>query len=254
MSIFAFVQARMSSSRLPGKILMDLVGSPMLIQQVNRLKRSKLVDEIVVLTSNDKSDDILINVCSEHNIKCFRGDLDNVLNRFYQAYLEYKPDHIVRITGDCPLLDWTVVDQVIQEHLDNPHDYTSNTLNPTFPDGLDVEVMTKECLIKIYNNASLKVEMEHVTYYCYTHKHDFSLQNVENKMGDQSELRWTVDTPEDFELVTDIYEELYEDNSGFSSNEISHFLKSNRTIANKNNFINRNEGLDISIRIESDDE
>lgn len=252
MSVIAFLQARMSSSRLPGKVLLDLAGSPMLIQQINRLKRSKLIDDIVVLTSNHPSDDPLVKICDKYGIKYFRGDLDNVLNRFYQAYLEYNPDHIVRITGDCPLLDWKVVDQTIQQHLDYPRDLTSNTCTPSFPDGLDVEVMTKECLIAINNKASSKTEIEHVTYYCYTHEHEFSMQNVENELGDQSGFRWTVDTPEDFEVVSEIYNSLFCDNQEFTSGDIFKFLNNNPRIRAINSFINRNEGLEASIRSESD--
>ena len=250
MSVIAFLQARMSSSRLPGKVLLDLAGSPMLIQEINRLKRSKLIDDIVVVTSDTKSDDMIVDVCKSHNINYFRGSLDNVLDRFYHAYLKFRPDHIVRVTGDCPLIDWNIVDQVIEQHLEHSCDYTSNTLSPTYPDGLDVEVMTKDCLVKIKNKAVTMTELEHVTYYCYSHQEEFSLKNVKNISGDQSEYRLTVDTTEDFEVISRIYDALHKDKEAFILKDILVFLDRNPDIKKVNSYIARNEGLDISIQSE----
>ena len=246
MKIYAFLQARMSSSRLPGKVLKEICNQYMLIQQIARLKQAKLINEIIVLTSTDPSDDILYEVCVKESINCYRGSLNNVLARYFEASEKFKPDHIVRITGDCPLLDWNIVDLVIGEHLNNGCDYTSNTLTPTFPDGLDVEVFTKDCLNRMFNKATTQLEKEHVTYYCYTHKEEFSLHNVVNDK-DQSAFRWTVDSIEDFNFVEQIYNSLYPTKNLFTSEDISKFLLENPNIMDINHHTSRNEGLTNSI-------
>ena len=243
MSVLVFLQARMSSSRLPGKVLLDLKGKPMLIRQIERIHKAHSIDGLVVLTSKSPSDDAIYEVCKAYSIECFRGDLDNVLNRFYTASLYYKPEHIVRVTGDCPLLDWTVLDQVVNKHLSDPHDYTSNTLEPTYPDGLDVEIFTKDCLDKMHDKAESATQKEHVTYYCYTHSDDFTLQNVTNPEGDKSTYRWTVDNVEDFALVESVYEGLYSINNDFIAKDIEEYLLKNPDVARLNQHINRNEGL-----------
>jgi len=254
MKVLIFLQARTNSSRLPGKVMLDLLGEPMLIRQVERLKNSTSIDGIVVLTSNSASDDELFSVCRDYGVECFRGSLNNVLERFYQAYQVYKPDHIVRITGDCPLIDWTVLDEVVDQHLMNSNDYTSNTLIPTYPDGLDVEVFTKNCLMKMYGAATTNTEKEHVTYYSYSHKDEFKLQNIINPKGDRSGSRWTVDNPEDFLLVKEIYTSIYPNNDKFLSDDIDVYLDKNKSIKYLNHHLKRNEGLDISISSEQNNE
>lgn len=243
MKVYAFLQARVSSSRLPGKVLKDICGKPMILQQINRLRKCKKIDQIVVLTSSDESDDILYDLCDRNKIKCFRGSLNNVLERFVLACDEYKSECIVRITGDCPLLDWNVVDAVISEHLIGRYDYTSNTLTPTYPDGLDVEVFSQDCLLKMHTLATKPEEKEHVTMFCYTHSNDFKLHNVINIQGDLSDFRWTVDTQEDFEFVTKIYEALYPVNHYFDSQDILEFIIKNKDILSLNSNSKRNEGL-----------
>lgn len=243
MAVFAFVQVRMSSSRLPGKVLKPICGKPMLEQLLLRLKLSQAIDDIVVLTSTDRSDDCIEEFCRIIGQACFRGDLDNVLDRFYQASLVYEPDHIVRITGDCPLIDWGVVDHVVRQHTSSDCDYTSNTLTPTYPDGLDVEVFTQDCLKKMHIDAKKDIEKEHVTYYCYQHPDEFKVQNVSNPLGDFSNERWTVDTEEDFSLVTKIFENLYPKKPQFTFDDIVQMIKNNHAVFSINRHLKRNEGL-----------
>lgn len=243
MKVYAFLQARMSSKRLPGKVLKDICGKPMIIQQIDRLKKCKKIDQIVVLTSVDSLDDDLFEICNENKIECFRGSLNNVLERFKFASDKYEANCIVRLTADCPLLDWDLVDEVVMEHLLGGFDYTSNTVIPTYPDGLDVEVFSRDCLIKMYNLASKPEEHEHVTLYCYTHVDEFKLHNVLNKAGDKSNFRWTVDTEQDFKFVTKIYESLYSKSKFFDSNDIYELIKDNPKILELNKNILRNEGL-----------
>ncbi len=253
MKINVFLQARVSSSRLPGKVMRLLLGEPMIMRQIERIKKSVWADEIILLTSLDSTDDYLSECCHEHNIKCFRGDLNDVLSRFTKALKEYPCDHVVRITGDCPLLDWDVLDFVIEAHLDSQADYTSNVISPTYPDGLDVEVMTADCLKDIALQASESYEREHVTYYCYQHPDRYKLHNVLNPIGDESDLRWTVDQIEDFQFVEGVYQELYK-GEPFPTSEIRSLLVENPSFMKINKGISRNEGFKKSISMEAKNE
>ena len=140
--ILAILQARFSSSRLPGKVLKSILGKPMLLHQIERIQNSKRIDKLVVATSIEKSDNVIEEICLDNDIEVFRGSLDNVLDRFYQCAKLYNPEHIVRLTGDCPLVDWQAIDQTIQYHVKGKYDYVNNRSKPAFPDGLDVEVIT----------------------------------------------------------------------------------------------------------------
>jgi spore coat polysaccharide biosynthesis protein SpsF len=241
-----FLQARLSSSRLPGKVMAEIMGVPMLQLQIERLKKCKLVDEIVVLTSLDVSDDVIVQLCEENNIQYYRGSLSDVLSRYEMALKVYPCDHIVRITGDCPLLDWSVIDLVITEHLNSNADYTSNVFPETYPDGLDVEVMKAECLLSIATNASQSYEREHVTYYCYQHPEKYKIYNVTNPLGDESHYRWTVDQSEDFEFVNKIYKELYK-GEPFDVSEVRSLITLKPELLDINKLISRNEGLAKSL-------
>ena len=136
--ILALLQARYSSSRLPGKVLKPILGKPMLLHQIERLSNSQMIDKLVVATSNNISDDAIEKMCTDNNIEIFRGDLENVLDRFYQCAKLYNPDYVVRLTGDCPLSDWQIIDNMIQYYLDEGLDYMKTS--PKFPDGLDAEI------------------------------------------------------------------------------------------------------------------
>ncbi len=201
--ILGVVQARMSSTRLPAKVLLEIKGRPLLEILHSRLQNSQCIDEIIIATSQDISDDQIELWCKKNGVKCFRGSLENVLERYYQCALIMTPDHIVRITADCPLIDPVVVDQVIRAHLDHDADYTSNTLEPTFPDGLDVEVMTLKALECAYKNAILPSHREHVTKYIYDNPKLFKLNSFKQQHN-YSSLRWTVDTYDDFQVVSEI--------------------------------------------------
>ncbi|MFA6761010.1 MAG: sugar phosphate nucleotidyltransferase [Sulfuricurvum sp.] len=203
--VLAILQARMSSSRLPGKVLKLVLGKPILSYQIERIKKSKLIDKIVLATSINKDDDPLEDLAKRLNIECFRGDLNNVLKRFYDCATLYKADTVVRLTGDCPVADPKVIDDVIELHIDSDGDFTSNTIVRTFPDGLDVEVMSYETLKIVFENASTEDELEHVTEYIYTNKNRFIVNNFSNEI-DYSYMRWTLDTIDDFYFFKQIYE------------------------------------------------
>jgi glutamate-1-semialdehyde 2,1-aminomutase/spore coat polysaccharide biosynthesis protein SpsF len=203
MKTVAFIQARMTSTRLPGKVLADIAGRPMLWHVVRRAARAKLVDQVVVATSLDPSDDALAAFCRAEGILCFRGDLDDVLSRFHGAAQAFQASTIIRITGDCPLFDPDVLDTVIAAFLENACDYASNIERVTFPDGLDAEVMTVAALATAAAQAAKPSEREHVTPYLRS-RPEFRRVNVEHHT-DLSELRFTVDDARDLAFVREVY-------------------------------------------------
>jgi spore coat polysaccharide biosynthesis protein SpsF len=220
----AVLQARMSSSRLPGKVLKPILGLPMLQHQIQRVQAAQQLDMLVVATSSLASDDPVAAMCQQLGVHCFRGALDDVLDRFYQAVRPYQPAHVVRLTGDCPLTDPMVIDRVVEVHQTYGFDYTSNVHPASFPDGLDVEVMTMAALEKAFNEGSTPGDREHVTPFLYHHPSRFRLGNVvfERNLAD---WRWTVDNPADFDWVSSIYETLYPTNKCFSLSDILALLQ-----------------------------
>jgi spore coat polysaccharide biosynthesis protein SpsF len=244
--ILAILQARMSSTRLPGKVLKPILGKPMLQLQVERIKRSQRIDRLIIATSADAADDVIEVFCEQNLISCFRGSLDNVLDRFYQAAKKYSPDHIVRLTGDCPVIDPTLIDQVIDHHLTSQADYTSNSNPPTFPDGLDVEVCTFEALKKAWQEAGLPSQLEHVTSFIHQQSNVFKIK-IFSSERDLSHHRWTVDQIEDFEMITQVFKTLYPINPNFTKDDILTFLASHPEVMEINNQITRNEGYEKSL-------
>jgi spore coat polysaccharide biosynthesis protein SpsF len=196
----AIVQARLSSSRLPGKALMPLNGLPMILFMLERVKRARLIDEIVMATSTDRSDDELAAVVAAAGFRVHRGPLDDVLARFAGAVQGHPADWIVRLTGDCPLIDPQVVDHVIMLAQVQRHDYANNVESPSYPDGLDVEVFTRAALLQAAAEARLPSEREHVTPFIRNRPEQFKLGELRCPV-DLSALRWTVDHPDDLELV-----------------------------------------------------
>lgn len=223
MTTLAILQARLSSTRLPGKVLLPILGIPMLLRQIERINRATTIDKLIVATSVDKSDDPLEAALRTSGIPCFRGNLADVLDRFYKAALPYKPAHVVRLTGDCPLADPQVIDTIVAEHIAGRFDYTSNTITPTYPDGLDAEVVTFAALETGWRAADLQTQREHVTPFFKDHPDLFSLGDI-RQPTDQSAMRWTVDTAEDFAVVRAVYEQLYPDNPRFTTADVIRLL------------------------------
>ena len=243
--ILAILQARLSSSRLPGKVLKPILGKPMLLHQIERLRSSKMIDKLIVATSVNSSDDVIEQMCLNNNIEVFRGDLDNVLDRYYQCAMKYNPDYIVRLTGDCPLADWEVIDNIIQFCLDGNLDYAVTDGN--FPDGLDAEIMTMDALIEAKQNAVLPSEMEHVSQYISTRGNRFKNGELESNRK-LSHFRWSIDQPEDFVLVGKIYQALYNHNRLFLTNDILDLLRRQPELTRINDSFRRNEGLEKSLQ------
>jgi spore coat polysaccharide biosynthesis protein SpsF (cytidylyltransferase family) len=241
----AIVQARMSSSRLPGKVLKEILGKTMLEHQLRRIQSCKAVDQIVLATSTDVSDDKIADLCAHKGFECYRGSLDDVLERYYKAAECYEATDIVRLTGDCPLIDPGVIDAVIEKHFETGADYSSNVRPPSFPDGMDVEVMQFESLKKVWELAKLPSEREHVTQYFHNHPQEFKMADYHNKT-DLSALRLTVDEEEDFELVKQLFENLYPVKADFDMMDILNCLEENPGWSTINQMYSRNEGLQKS--------
>ncbi|MFN8533056.1 MAG: NTP transferase domain-containing protein [Dehalococcoidia bacterium] len=210
MTTLALIQARMSSSRLPGKVLADIAGEPMIVRVVDRVRQAETIDRVAVVTSDQPDDDALARLCADRGIPCFRGSLDDVLDRFYRATLAFEGETIVRITGDCPLIDPAVIDRVVRAFELGGCDYATNTLRYTYPDGLDVEVFDRAALARAHAEAVKPSEREHVTPYLRLSGR-FRTRNVEHatdlsKRGDQ----WCVDTADDLDFVRAVYFRLAE--------------------------------------------
>ena len=250
MKILAILQARMSSSRLPGKILKPILGKPMLTLQIERVLRARCIDSLIVATSTDPSDNPVEELCQDLGVECFRGSLDNVLDRYFQAAKHYKAQNLVRLTGDCPLADPDVIDEAIQYFLDHDFDYVTNGGDePTFPDGLDVEVLKFSALKAAWENATQPSDIEHVTPYITKQPEEFKL-GVFKGHPDRSHMRWTVDAPRDFEFVYRVYQELYPVNPQFGTDDILDLLQRKPEIGQINSDIERNEGLKKSLAID----
>lgn len=246
MTVLAILQARVSSSRLPGKVLKPVLGVAMLARQIERVRRAERIEQLVVATSVDAADDAIAALGADLGVPCHRGPLDDVLTRFILAARPYAPTHIVRLTGDCPLADPALIDQVITHHLATAADYTSNTLPPTYPDGLDVEVVRMAALEVAAAEATRPAEREHVTLFIHQRPERFRLAAVRGDT-DLSHLRWTVDEPADFELVTAIYRALYPANPAFITADIMAWLAANPAWLTHNTDHRRNEGLAKSL-------
>jgi spore coat polysaccharide biosynthesis protein SpsF len=246
MNTVAVLQARVSSSRLPNKVLLPILNVPMLARQIERVATAKKINKLVVATSDQADDEAIKRLCDSLGVACFRGSLDDVLDRFFQAAKHFQADNVVRLTGDCPLADPEVIDAVIDHHIRCCADYTSNCCPPTFPDGLDVEVLTIQALEKSWRSAKLSSEREHVTQYVRKASNGFVLANYES-LDDLSSMRWTVDELRDFEFVTKVYEKLYPLNSAFNTHDILGLLQREPEIGTLNSMFERNEGLSRSL-------
>ena len=207
--VVCIIQARMGSSRLPGKVLKDICGQPMLAWVVERVAQSKRIDQVVVATTTDESDDPIVEFCQKRSFACFRGDVFDVLDRYYQAALHYRAEIIVRVTGDCPLIDPQLIERVLDEFQTGKLDFAANRLPPpykrTYPIGMDVEIASMHALSEAWQNASEQHQREHVMPYLYAgpKAYRISVVDAEADYGDQ---RWTVDTPQDLEFIRKLAE------------------------------------------------
>lgn len=245
--IAAIVQARMGSTRFPGKVLKDLCGHPVLWHVVTRVRYSRTVNRVIVAAPAGLLDDPIASFCEKERITCFRGNESDVLDRYYQAAKWIGADIIVRITADCPMIDPRVIDGAINVYLEGNCDYASNGILRTYPDGLDTEVFSFSALEKAWREARLMSEREHVTPYIWKNDKIFKLcKVVQNR--DISNLRWTVDEPEDLEFVRNIYSRLYDPDRIFLMDNIVMLLDEHPEFLDINKRFGRNEGYIKSLR------
>ncbi len=246
--VVAIVQARLHSTRLPGKVLAEIAGRPMLWHVVNRLRLARLVDEVCVATSTQPADDPLAQFCQEHGIPHFRGSEEDVLDRFYMTARDRGAQVVVRITGDCPLLDPGVVDRVIGVFLAGEFDYAANVLRYTYPDGLDTEVFSFAALERAWREATRPADREHVTVFLRTSGRFRLAPNVENEVDlSPRRLRWTVDWPADLEFVRRVFAALDRDGRHFGMHDVLAVLEACPEMSGLNSQTTRNEGYYLSL-------
>ncbi len=241
MKVNAIIQARCGSSRFPEKIFADIDGKPLIWHVVNRLSYAKTINKIIVATTTNSKDDILIDWCNENGVEYFRGDENNVLNRYYMASLSNPSDIVVRITADDPFKEPRIIDEVISKVINDNLDLATNNYPPSYPEGLDCEAFTFKTLKEAAINASDSFEKEHVTQYIYHNPSKFKIGNVNNTTN-LSQLRWTIDNPADYEMVKAIYAHRDPENKGILlMEEILEILQDHPEIKAINSNVERSE-------------
>ena len=238
--ITVIIEARTGSSRLRNKVVAEIEGKPMIFYVIDRVKQIKSVEQIILATTQEKNDKILIEIAKQNSIGIFAGDSMDVLNRDYQCALQNNADPIIRITGDCPLIDPDIVEEMLEFYLKNNYDYISNRINPKYPDGLDVEIYSFKTLQMVEQNAKLSSERALVTTYITKNPKIFKIFSYENQ-EDLSGHRWTVDEQNDLEFIRKIYS-IMKPKTNFSMNKIMEILIKNPELLKINSGIVRNEG------------
>jgi len=245
--IAAILQARMGSTRLPGKVLRPLVGAPMLERQIKRVRRAQTVDELVIATSDAVQDDPIAALAEKLGVTCFRGSEKDVLDRYYHAAEKVGADTVIRVTGDCPLHDPEVIDEVVEHFRASACDYCSGPSN--YPEGLDTEVFTFAALKESWEKAQLPSEREHVTVYIRNHPELFRIAPAwTSGEGNASALHWSVDTEADFTFVVAVYNELYPKNPRFGKDDVLALLARQPELLDINKGGTGYEGLEKSLK------
>ena len=244
--VTCIIQARTRSERLPNKVLKEIENLPMICHIINRVKKAKNIDQIILATSNTDTDKILLDIAKKFKIIGFAGDEKDVLDRFYNAAIIYAANPIVRITGDCPLVDPILLDKMVEFYQANDYDYMSNTIERTFPDGLDIEIFSSEVLKISNKEAKWLSEREHVTPYILKNQNDFRIYNYKNKQN-LSNLRWCVDEEDDLIMVKRIFQEM-KPNQFFSTDDVLKIILEKPDISKINSGIATNEGYKKSLQ------
>ena len=245
--VLAIIQARKGSTRLPAKVLLDLAGKTALEHVIDRLRKSKLTDTLVVATTVNRADLPIVKLCADMGVSVYCGSEEDPLDRYYQAVRLFGGSHIVRIKADCPLIDPKIVDEAIRLHLSSGADYTGNTIRRTYPAGQDVEILTNQTLTKVWQSAALFSEREHITLYVPKHPEMFTIRHLEYRQ-DLSVKRWTMDNPEDYELLRIIFKSLYPGNPVFGMQDVLNFLTKNQDLEHINAHIRVDAGVQKSMR------
>jgi spore coat polysaccharide biosynthesis protein SpsF (cytidylyltransferase family) len=240
----AIIQARMSSTRLPGKVLLPLSDKPVLEHVIQRVRNCKLVDKVVVATTVHDSDDIIEDWCKKNNFEYYRGSLEDVLDRFYKVASQFKAENILRITADCPVIDSGIIDEVIEKYHEGNFDFYG--LSGEFPDGLDCTMFSFKALETAWKNSKLQSEREHVGPYMVNHPELFAIGGYE-KFKNLGHLRLTLDDPRDYQLLSTIFKKLYDIDNFFNHEMIINLLNESPELLKINSEIIRNEGYAKSI-------
>ena len=248
--IGCIIQARMGSTRFPGKVMKPLDGeNPLLYSVIAQLKNCELIDVIVVATTDLEEDDIIVEYLKKNGIKYFRGSSEDVLDRYFQCAKKFLFSSIVRIPADKPFIDPEFVDSIIKKFKIEHFDYITTFLPPTFPIGSEVEIFSYDCLEKTWKNANLPSEREHVTPYIYNNKNKFKILNIKNDK-DESNLRWAVDRKEDYDLALKIVTNIKK--RPILMKDIINLFKTNPELALINNSIDKDEGMTKSLKEDED--
>lgn len=237
MNIVTVIQARMSSSRLPGKVMLPILGKPLLLRMIERVRNSNLAGKIIIATSANPDDDRIETLCWENNVICFRGNLTDLLDRHYQVGKLYNADAVVKIPSDCPLIDPHIIDKVLQSYIESEeYDYVSNLHPASYPDGNDVEIFSFQVLEHAWRDATKNFEREHTTPFIWEHLDMFKVGNVkwETGLDFSSSLRFTIDYEEDYQFIKKVFEELYPQNPKFGLNDILKLIEQKPEIAEIN--------------------
>lgn len=250
--VVVIIQARMGSTRLPGKVLLEVCGKTLLEHQLERVKRAKTVDEIIVATTNLERDAPIAQVARTCGMRVYCGSENDVLDRYEQAAQQIGAETVVRLTADCPLMDPAVVDLVIGFFQARDFDYVSNVRPPTFPDGMDVEVFTRAALDESARDATLPTEREHVTAFIAKRPERFRIGNVTHDGDDLSAFRLTIDEPADWEVIRWVFEELYPSKPNFTLDDIINLLTLHPEIVTLNKHIEHNEGYKKAVAAEAE--
>lgn len=240
------IQARTGSKRFHRKVLLKIGNKSMVEHVIQRAKKIKNVEQVILVTTLRKEDKILLDIAKKTNILSFSGSSNNVLKRYYECSQKFNCDPIIRITADCPLLDPKIAGKMLKIFLEKQFDYVSNVLPPTFPGGLDVEIFSNKSLKKCMKNAKLYSEKEHVTAYIHNNKRKFKIFNFSNN-PDLSGFRWTVDHPQDLKLVKKIYS-LFSPKEIFFMSSILRKISQNPELSKINSRFDRNEGYLLSLK------
>ncbi len=245
--VLAIIQARLGSTRLPSKVLLDLAGKSTLEHVIERIGRCRRVTESMVATTINRRDLAIVKRCADLGVSVYCGCEEDPLERYYQATRLFGADHVIRIKADCPLIDPQIVDEAVRLHLESGADYTTNTLERTYPVGQDVEILTRETLERLWRTASLFSEREHITLYIAKHQDLFSIQHLKHDQ-DLSAKRWTMDNPEDYQLLRIIFENLYPVDPDFTMMDVLEFLSQEPELEELNAHIADDAGIQRSLR------
>ena len=242
------IQARMGSTRLPNKILLNYKKVTPLNILIKRLKNSKYIDEIFIATTRNKADKKIVNFCKKNSLKYFRGSTNNVLSRYHHTAKKFRIENIIRVTSDCPLVDYRIIDQMIKIYKKKKIDYLANTypLPTKYPDGMDIEIFSKKTLQKSYNNAFLPSEKEHVTPYMWKYNKFKIYKKTYQK--DLSKYRFCIDYPKDFKLLCSLINNFKSKIYDLSMENIVNFVKKNPSLIYYQKNIKRNEGWSSSLK------